>query len=245
MPEGPSIVILREELKSFKGKKVLKASGNAKIDFHYLEKKKIVDLRSWGKHFLIIFKDHFIRVHLLMFGKYMINERRDFEPRLLLQFPGSEFSFYSCSVKLLEIAELQQYDWRFDTMSDEWNSRLVLKSIRKQPDEMICDVLLDQEVFAGVGNIIKNEVLFICKVHPESLLGDLPATKLRQVVKTTREYCFDFYKWKKKFELRKHWQIYKKGKCTRCGSPLDRRHVGKRKRWTYICTNCQVFHSKS
>ena len=31
---------------------------------------------------------------------------------------------------------------------------------------MVCDALLDQTVFAGVGNIIKNEVLFRTGVHP-------------------------------------------------------------------------------
>jgi formamidopyrimidine-DNA glycosylase len=33
------------------------------------------------------------------------------------------------------------------------------------PDELIWDALLDQNVFAGVGNIIKNEVLFRLRVQ--------------------------------------------------------------------------------
>ena len=32
MPEGPSMVILKEEVKSFKGKKVIKVSGNTKVE---------------------------------------------------------------------------------------------------------------------------------------------------------------------------------------------------------------------
>jgi hypothetical protein len=47
------------------------------------------------------------------------------------------------------------------------------------PDALVCDALLDQNVFAGVGNIIKNEVLFRIRVHPLSKLGALPAHKLR------------------------------------------------------------------
>ena len=36
------------------------------------------------------------------------------------------------------------------------------------------DALLDQDVFAGAGNIIKNEVLHRIRVHPESPVGRLP-----------------------------------------------------------------------
>src|SRR5688572_13492664 len=53
MPEGPSIVILREEATGFLGKKIARVEGNTKIEKERLEGKRIVALRSWGKHFLI------------------------------------------------------------------------------------------------------------------------------------------------------------------------------------------------
>ena len=39
MPEGPSIVILKEEVQAFKGKKILNVSGNSKIDYQQLQNK--------------------------------------------------------------------------------------------------------------------------------------------------------------------------------------------------------------
>lgn len=42
-----------------------------------------------------------------------------------------------------------------------------------------CDALLNQDLFAGSGNIIKNEVLFRIGVHPWSTLGALPDTTTR------------------------------------------------------------------
>ncbi|MER3465444.1 MAG: endonuclease, partial [Chitinophagaceae bacterium] len=39
---------------------------------------------------------------------------------------------------------------------------------------MVNDALLDQEIFSGVGNIIKNEVLYRIEVHPLSTIGALP-----------------------------------------------------------------------
>ena len=42
MPEGPSIVILKEETAAFKGKKILAVSGNTKVDTTGIAGKKII-----------------------------------------------------------------------------------------------------------------------------------------------------------------------------------------------------------
>ena len=47
MPEGPSILILKELISPiYKGKKIIKAFGDAKIDMGQLVGEKIVDIRS-------------------------------------------------------------------------------------------------------------------------------------------------------------------------------------------------------
>lgn len=54
MPEGPSILINKELLNPLlKGKKIIVASGNAKIDMPFVTGKKITEVISWGKHLLI------------------------------------------------------------------------------------------------------------------------------------------------------------------------------------------------
>jgi endonuclease-8 len=104
----------------------------------------------------------------------------------------------------------------------------------------VCDALLDQDVFAGVGNIIKNEVLFRIRVHPLSTLGALPAPKLRALVREARRYSFDFYEWKKQYVLRKHWLAHAKRTCPRCEIPLKKESLGQTQRRTFFCANCQV-----
>ena len=86
MPEGPSIVILKGAVAAFKGKKIIEVSGNTSIDKERLLNKKIVDFKSWGKHFLICFKGFTVRIHFLLFGSYMINETKDRPIRLGLVF---------------------------------------------------------------------------------------------------------------------------------------------------------------
>ena len=75
MPEGPSIVLLKEAAQQFAGQKIIAVSGDSKIDHSLLLNKKVLTFNSWGKHFLICLKDLTIRIHLLMFGSYRINEQ--------------------------------------------------------------------------------------------------------------------------------------------------------------------------
>jgi len=45
------------------------------------------------------------------------------------------------------------------------------------PDKLACGALRNQNIFSGVGNIIKNEVLFRFYIHPLSAVTALPVTK--------------------------------------------------------------------
>jgi endonuclease-8 len=125
-------------------------------------------------------------------------------------------------------------------MSEHWDPQLALKRLRAQPDTLVCDALLDQDLFAGVGNIIKNEVLFRIHVHPLSTVGALPARKLRELVAEARNYSFDFLEWKKAFVLKKHWLAHTKRTCPRCHIPFVKAHLGRTHRRSFFCENCQV-----
>jgi endonuclease-8 len=239
MPEGPSIVILREEAAGFVGQRILSAEGNAKIDMARLPGKRIESLRSFGKQTLIELPDVAIRIHLLMFGSYRINERKDATPRLSLGFANDELNFYTCSVRLLDGDLDELYDWRVDVMSDAWDPALARRQLRAVPDTLVCDALLDQSVFAGVGNIIKNEVLYRIRVHPLSTVGALPPRKLGELVKQAREYSFEFLAWKKAYVLRKHWLVHNRKCCPRHDIPLTRAYLGKTNRRSFFCERCQ------
>jgi len=239
MPEGPSIVILKEQTSAFAGKKILRVEGNTSIAKDRLVNQRIVALRSWGKHFLIEMPKFSLRVHFLLFGTWRIDERKPAPPRLGLGFAKGELNFYSCSVQFIELPLDEVYDWRADVLSDDWDPALARKRLRAQPETLACDALLDQNVFAGVGNIIKNEVLFRIRVHPLSTIGALPAAKLRDLVREARQYSFDFLEWKKAFVLKKHWLAHTKRICPRCDIPFTKAHLGKTNRRSFYCESCQ------
>ena len=172
----------------------------------------------------------------------MINERKDRPIRLGLVFKQGEINFYACAIKIIEEDINELYDWSADIMNDAWNEKKAVLKLRQQYDVLICDALLNQEIFAGVGNIIKNEVLYRVCVHPCSIVEKLPLTKIKQVVKEARIYSFEFLEWKKKFELKKHWLAHTKKICSRCEIPLVKQYTGTRKRRSFYCINCQKLY---
>lgn len=213
MPKGPSIVLLKNAVRQFEGETVMAVYGNTKIEKERALHKKVVEFKSWGKHFLICFDDFAIRIHMLMFGTYRINERKETPVRLGFSFESGELNFYSCSVKLIEGDAIQAYDFTADVMSDTWNTRSAKIKLGKIPETLICDALLSQDIFAGVGNIIKNEVLYRVRVHPNSLTGKIPAVKVNKLLREVRNYSFDFLEWKKNYVLKKHWLAHTKKVC--------------------------------
>jgi endonuclease VIII len=239
MPEGPSIVILREQAEPFVGKIIRNAEGNSRLDKTPLIGQRIVSIRSFGKQFLIELPTLTIRIHLMMFGSYQIDERSDRPPRLRLTFARGEINFYACSVRYIEGDLDALYDWRTDIMSDEWDAKLAAKRLRQSPNVLVCDALLDQSIFAGVGNIIKNEVLFRIRVHQLSTIGALPAKKLREIVREARTYSFQFLEWKKEFTLRSHWLAHNKSICPRDHVKFTRAYLGVRHRRSFYCELCQ------
>lgn len=243
MPEGPSIVILKEAVAEFKGQKVLEVGGNTKVDFSRLAGKKITEFKSFGKNFFICFgKKLSVKVHFMLFGSYRINERKETPSRLSLICNKGEMNFYACSVQLVEDDLDELYDWTADVMNENWNAVKARKKLKAMPETLVIDALLDQNIFAGVGNIIKNEVLFRIQVHPKTKVGDLPPKKLSELIDQARIYSFDFLEWKKQYVLKKHWLAHTKTICPRDNEKIIKEYLGKTNRRTFYCNKCQQWY---
>lgn len=245
MPEGPSIVLLKEQIDSFKGHSILNVKGNSKAGIDKIDGSSITNIFTWGKHLLISLSNGLtVKIHFMLFGSYSINERKENRiERLSLELDNGEINFYACSVKLLEDDLDKLYDWRTDVMSDVWDDELAYQRIQNHSHQLICDVLLDQEIFAGVGNIIKNEVLFRTRVHPESFTGKIPNDIIKNLIKDARDYSFQFLEWKRSYVLKKNYQVHTKKTCPRCSIDLVRKqHLGIRQRRAFFCNNCQQLY---
>ncbi|MFD2871053.1 DNA-formamidopyrimidine glycosylase family protein [Mucilaginibacter ximonensis] len=240
MPEGPSIIILKEKLKPFIGKRVLNADGYAKdFDATLLIGKTLKGIKTWGKHTLLIFSKFSVRLHMGLFGSYRINEPVKKNAALHLEFTNGYVNFSITAVKLIEQPLDELYDWSADIMSDRWDSAKALSRLKSKPKAMICDALLDQKIFAGSGNIIKNEALFRARLHPESIIGQIPDDNLNELIKQVVNFTRDFLKWRKINQLTKHLEAYQKDICPRNLIPFHKADTGKTKRHSYFCERCQ------
>ena len=51
------------------------------------------------------------------------------------------------------------YDFSSDVMNENWGEQKAFDKLMNLDVTMVCDALMEQDVFAGIGNIIKNEFL--------------------------------------------------------------------------------------
>jgi endonuclease-8 len=242
MPEGPSIILAKEALRPLVGMTVAAADGYAtSVDFAMLQGTQLKSIRTWGKHLLLKFNNFTLRIHFLMFGSFSVNEPKpQRNPKLAIKFKErTTVYFYTCAIQTIKRPLSHVYDWSADVMSDHWSTRKAIAKLKSHQNDLICDALLNQDIFSGVGNIIKNEVLFRMRIHPLNKVEDIPARRLKAIVDDTRVYSFLFLKWKRALQLKKHWEAYTKKECPRDGHSFTKIYAGQTRRRTFFCACCQ------
>ncbi len=248
--EGPSLYLAAEQLRPFIRRRVLDVSGNSKIGIERLRRKTVRDIFAWGKHLVLQFDRFALRVHFMLWGTFAAtvngapvtgDYRRSGAPRLVLMFCNGEITIWSASVKFIEDANTRAtYDFTLDTLSSSWDPTRAVRAVRRHPDAEIADVLLDQSIFAGVGNIIKNEVLFRTRTDPRTYIRDIPARKLRAIVADARTFSERFLELRRQFALRRNLEIYGRSVCPRCSGRVTRLTHGTRNRRSFFCRACQT-----
>jgi endonuclease VIII len=247
--EGPSIHLAAEQLRPFIGRRVLGVSGNSRIGIERLARVRVKNIFAWGKHLVFQFDTFAMRVHFMLWGTFAAtvngesvtgDYRRSGPPRLVLSFTNGEITIWSASLKFLDHRNAaEEYDFSVDVLSDTWDPKAALTRTRTYPEAEIADVLLDQAIFAGVGNIIKNEVLFRTRTSPFARVGTLSRPRLKAIVDDARTFSFRFLELRRVFALRKNLEVYGRSVCTNCGGKVSRRIHGTRGRRSFFCVKCQ------
>ena len=247
--EGPSIHLAAEQLQPFVGRRVKTVSGNSTIGIARFRRKTVREIFAWGKHLVFQFDRFALRVHFMLWGTFAAtvngqsvtgDYRRGSAPRLVLTFANGEITIWSASLKFLDTASAHsEYDFSVDVLSPTWDPAAALMRARTFPRAQIADVLLDQMIFAGVGNIIKNEVLFRTRTSPFARVGRLSDTRLKAIVADARVFSFRFLELRRAFALRKNLDVYGRSVCPVCAGPVRRKIHGERGRRSFFCAACQ------
>ena len=112
---------------------------------------------------------------------------------------------------------------------------IVARARRGDPARTVADLLLDQDVAAGVGNIWKNETLYREKIHPHTPVAKLDDDGLRRLYARARELL------QGGVAGRGRLYVYRRGGrgCYACGTPIASEVTMPLARATWYCPKCQ------
>ncbi|XP_060596458.1 endonuclease 8-like 3 [Ruditapes philippinarum] len=265
MVEGPGCKLKGLKIKGrLKGQTVVNVKGNATekykkkgtdglSPFHQLIGRSLDGVQTLGKELFMYFGDLCLRVHFLMAGQSFINnEKVDNDlggnadtASLELQMSKDLVLFKKSSVDIRSSeACKQKYDELndLDICSPVFNFPRAVALVKEQQDRLVCDVLLDQLILPGVGNIIKNEALFDSGIKPSSKISELKDEHVSHLIKMTRDFTNIFYQCRRDGKpLHVHYKIYGKKRCKQCEGKVTICRLGNdNDRVTYFCEGCQT-----
>jgi endonuclease-8 len=179
-----------------------------------------------------------------MYGSYRVNEQRDLDERLSLYCSHDDLHLYNCSVKILHVdsKELAGYDDPAgDVLSDQFDHERALQAMHAD-DRVIADLLLGQDIFGGIGNILKNEVLFATHVHPASHALAINREKATSIIDSAVELAGAWYR-DKQAGRQPERTIYRQAICPTCVAQVPQKKIGVYDRITFFCKECQHHYS--
>lgn len=241
MPEGPSILLLKKQLHTFKGRLVKKAGGYGSMPTAWLKGKKLLDIQTWGKHLLLVFTNGVVKIHLGLFGDILINKRKKVNPSFYLQFANGEINGYVVKTARINEPLDEVYDWRTDILSQKFDKLYVKELIREKPKQMVADILVNQDIFSGVGNKIRNEALYRAGVHPLSIVEKIPAAKMNKLIREVVAYAKLFYNELEKTGEHKSFQVYQQ-EFAADGSAVTMKILPKTKRKIFYSEHRQLLY---
>ncbi len=144
-----------------------------------------------------------------------------------------------------------------DVLSSEFDAEAAALRVLAHGNEEIADVLLHQEVMAGVGNVFKSEVCFVTGLNPFRTVSSLMRKQIDEAIAAAKmliaanvlEDSSDgivTYGGRKRRTTRESdptaslWVYGRQGEpCRRCGELIRRRIQGPDARVTFWCPSCQ------
>lgn len=274
MPEGDTIFRSARTLhRALAGKAVTRfETGCAKLacaDDNYRIAGRVVErVEARGKWLLMFFSgDLILLTHMLMNGSWHIyragerwrRARRDM--RIVIEtadwmavgftVPVAEFHTAVSLQRKTAVLSLGP-----DLLRQEFNSEETLARIRTHAAEEIAVVLLNQHLMAGIGNVFKSEICFVCGVHPFCRVETLKVSQLQQILHTSRtllkanvaedtDGTVGTFTGARRTtnsldRSARLWVYGRRGEpCRRCGTAILMRKQGVEARTTFWCPSCQ------
>jgi len=240
VPEGDTIFRIARTLnRALAGKVVTRFETMLpRLERTSIRGRTIERVRSSGKHLIIEFSDGLLlRTHLRMNGSwhlYRSGERwRRSRDDMRIVIATEDFEAVGFNIPVAEFGEPPSHGP--DLLADSFDAGEAIRRIRENSASEIANVLLDQRVLAGIGNIYKSEVLHACGINPFTPVNALGDDVLQRVVKKARAML------QRSTRERPRFLVYERGgqPCRKCGTRIEYRKQGPDARTTYWCPKCQ------
>ena len=261
MPEGPTIHrVARDHRKWIGGERlsVCSPQGRFANDATLIDGRKLVRLDALGKHLFYHFTGKLVlHVHLGLYGRFRRSDNPPPEPRgaVRVRMTGKRYTIdlngpNQCEVidekdVAAIIARLGADPLRNDADPEKAWQRI---SRSKAP---IGQLVMDQSILAGVGNIYRTELLWLVRVHPLSPGRDFTRRQFNMLWKLSRELFAiaveqeriitlpikTLKKPARRLSTRQRFNIFNKPTCPRCGGDVKKFAMAKRR--VFVCETCQ------
>jgi endonuclease-8 len=126
-------------------------------------------------------------------------------------------------------------------LAKDFDPRVAAERAASQGHRMMAEVLLDQRVAAGIGNIWKCESLFARGIDPRTRVADLSVDELAAIYSAARELMLARIVPAAPGSSRDQLAVYSKTgqPCPRCSAVISAYQLGDPPRWTWSCPRCQ------
>jgi endonuclease-8 len=157
----------------------------------------VASVTAHGKHLVIeLDGGTYLRAHLGMNGRFRAYDRAAGEAMLAKLSPGraslalvtQDCVYLWIGAPMIEISNRRDPRHGMavaslgpDVMDDRFDPRAAAARAAAQGTRRVADVLLDQRVVAGIGNIYKSEALFAAGVDPRARIDQLGAGTLEAI----------------------------------------------------------------
>jgi endonuclease-8 len=207
-----------------------------------------------GKNLLVHFDSRVVlQTHLMMAGSwhiYRVGERWQrprHQMRALVEvddwvavcFAAPVVRTYMADAKTKPLDHLGPDLCRVDVDIDDALARM---GRVPEPTTTIAEVLLDQRVAAGIGNVYKSEVLFACRLDPFVPLREVDDALRRRLMATAATQLQANLGGGRRTTVPGGLAVYGRHRrpCRVCETPIRMRRHGTQQRSTYWCPTCQV-----
>ena len=246
MAEGPQVLRRSEWLHRYlAGRRVLRAESQRNdIPAQALTDRLIHRVFCKGKNiFIELEDDRILYNHLLMRGTWKkLDGAQLFLPEdAWLGLYVGPFTICNLRGQKMELINRQQMLHKLDSLGpDAMATPYPSEEIRQALDTTsvpISEALLNQSILAGVGNAAKSEILFLAKLDPRWVFGELSEPQINALLKAIPTILWNSYNVGGRWDC----DVYgRKGEpCVLCGTRIRSMALRPSKRATYFCPRCQ------